>query len=308
MARPKKTGLDYFPFDVDFFDDEKIVAIAGEFGLKGEITAIKLLCAVYRNGYFIEWSEMLKMKMLRSLPGISTELLDQIVNRLVKWDFFDKGLFDSVRVLTSKGIQRRFLSISRKRLKMDKYPYWLFPAPETTPSGEFLPPEMRQVKDMENPQLSFPAPEMRVSAPETPLDRGFLPPEIPQSKVKKIKKYSTDVESKESPSSPSPYSLTLDEEISTLKCQSIWLDNLQALHHMDADRLKEKLDEFRMHCVAEGKEHHDGLTDAKQHFNNWLRIVAAKQDKNAENRQEPRNRRRGNLLRADEEKDYSGSF
>ena len=34
MARPRKTGLDYFPFDVDFFEDEKIVAIAGEFGLK----------------------------------------------------------------------------------------------------------------------------------------------------------------------------------------------------------------------------------------------------------------------------------
>lgn len=308
MARPKKTGLDYFPFDVDFFDDEKIVAIAGEFGLKGEIAAIKLLCAVYRNGYFIEWSEMLKMKMLRSLPGISPELLDQIVNRLVKWDFFDKGLFDSVRVLSSKGIQRRFLSIARKRMKMDKYPYWLFPAPETPCAGEFLPPEMEQEKGAENTLHSFPAPEMRVFAPETPLERGFLPPEMPQSKVKKIKKYSTDVESKESPSSPSPYSLTIEEEISTLKGDGIWLDTLQVLHHMNVDRLKEKLDEFRLHCAAEGLESHDDLKDAKQHFNNWLRIVAAKQDRNAENRQESRNRRRGNLLRADEEKDYSGSF
>ena len=45
MARPNKIGLDYFPLDVDIFEDEKISAISGEFGIKGEITVIKLLCA-----------------------------------------------------------------------------------------------------------------------------------------------------------------------------------------------------------------------------------------------------------------------
>lgn len=114
MARPIKHGLDYFPFDVDFFSDEKIVAISGEFGIKGEITAIKLLCAVYRNGYFIEWSEMLKFKMLKELPGVSAELLEQIIKRLVKWDFFDKALFDSASILTSRGIQRRYQAICSK--------------------------------------------------------------------------------------------------------------------------------------------------------------------------------------------------
>ena len=37
MARPNKIGLDYFPLDVDIFEDEKISAISGEFGIKGEI-------------------------------------------------------------------------------------------------------------------------------------------------------------------------------------------------------------------------------------------------------------------------------
>ena len=104
MARPTKKGLDYFPFDVDFFEDEKIAAISGEFGLKGEIVAVKLLCAIYRNGYFILWSDMLRLKILRDLPGVSPDLLDKIVNRLVRWEFFDKALFDSVGVLTSRGI------------------------------------------------------------------------------------------------------------------------------------------------------------------------------------------------------------
>lgn len=114
MARPVKQGLDYFPIDVDFFQDEKIAVIAGEFGLKGEIVIIKLLCAVYRNGYFVEWSEMLKYKLLKELPGVSADLLEQIVKRLVKWGFFDKTLFDSASILTSHGIQRRYQAISTK--------------------------------------------------------------------------------------------------------------------------------------------------------------------------------------------------
>ena len=83
MARPEKQGLDYFPFDIDFFEDEKTEAISGEFGIKGEIAIIKLLCAVYRNGYFIQWNEMLKMKLLKRLPGVSSDLLEQILQNIL---------------------------------------------------------------------------------------------------------------------------------------------------------------------------------------------------------------------------------
>lgn len=125
MARPNKIGLDYFPLDVDIFEDEKVSAISGEFGIKGEITVIKLLCAIYRNGYFILWNDLLKFKLLRSLPGISSELIESIVNRLVLWDFFDKTLFDSVKVLTSRGIQRRYFEASRRRKTEGELPYLL---------------------------------------------------------------------------------------------------------------------------------------------------------------------------------------
>ena len=131
MARPKKTGLDYFPFDVDFFNDEKIEAISGEFGIKGEIVAIKLLAAIYRNGYFIEWSEMLQMKMLKTLPSISKELLTEIVQRLVRWNFFDEGLFNSDNVLTSRGIQRRYFEAMKRNSLSDSLPFLIVSATET---------------------------------------------------------------------------------------------------------------------------------------------------------------------------------
>lgn len=132
MARPIKQGLTYFPFDVDFFNDEKIEAISGEFGIKGEIVAIKLLTAVYRNGYFIEWSEMLQMKMLKSLPSISKELLDQIISRLIRWEFFDENLFNSAQILTSKGIQKRYFEAMKRNKGREYLPYLLVSVAKTT--------------------------------------------------------------------------------------------------------------------------------------------------------------------------------
>ena len=63
MARPNKNGLDYFPLDVDFLEDEKMLAISGEFSVKGEIITLRLLCEIYRNGYFVEYSGLLKNKL-----------------------------------------------------------------------------------------------------------------------------------------------------------------------------------------------------------------------------------------------------
>lgn len=127
MARPIKEGLDYFPLDVDFHNDEKIEVIAGEFGVKGEAIAIRLLCAIYRQGYFIQWSEALKYKLAKR-TNLSSNLIEDVVTRLVKWDFFDKALFDSSQVLTSRGIQKRYKQITKKR-KFLPGEYWLLEFP-----------------------------------------------------------------------------------------------------------------------------------------------------------------------------------
>ena len=114
MARPNKIGLDYFPLDVDFFEDEKILAISGEFAVKGEIISLRILCEIYRNGYFVEYSELLKNKLAR-LGGLSGGLVDEVVSKLVKYGFFEESLFREFNILTSKGIQKRFIEASKRR-------------------------------------------------------------------------------------------------------------------------------------------------------------------------------------------------
>ena len=125
MARPKKQGLDYFPFDCDFFSDERMVAIAGKYGIEGEIVTVKLLCAIYRRGYYLEWNEMVKYKLLSQLPGVGASRLDEIVTRLVLWGFFDKALYDSDNVLTSKSIQEVYFEASKFRKLDGELPYLL---------------------------------------------------------------------------------------------------------------------------------------------------------------------------------------
>lgn len=82
-------------------------------GFIGELIVIKLLFAIYRQGYFIEWNRSSHIRLLKELPGVSAEMLDKVVSRLVEWDFFDKDLFNSAHVFTSFSIQQRYFKVKR---------------------------------------------------------------------------------------------------------------------------------------------------------------------------------------------------
>ena len=127
MARPNKNNIGTFPFDVDFFDNKIIVRINGEFGAKGIIIVVKLLCAVYEQGYFLKWSIDEQYLMKRYLSGISVELIDQVLQRLLKWGFFNNDLFKSDKILTSVEIQRNYFNAIKRRsiIHSNSFPYLL---------------------------------------------------------------------------------------------------------------------------------------------------------------------------------------
>lgn len=112
MARPVDSSLEYFSLDVDFFDDPKILMIEEQFGVKGGYVATRLLCMIYRNGYFIEWNDDMALVIAKRVGnGISHTCVIDIVNALVKRSFFDKTLFNRCAILTSRGIQKRWLKV-----------------------------------------------------------------------------------------------------------------------------------------------------------------------------------------------------
>ena len=116
MARTNKIGIDYFPFDVDFFQDDKIQLIEAEFGVKGGYIAIRLLCKIYREGYFYPWGadECLLFAKNVGAEGVTKGCIDEVVRGLVKRGFFDESVFDWFGVLTSAGIQRRYFEATKR--------------------------------------------------------------------------------------------------------------------------------------------------------------------------------------------------
>lgn len=129
MSGKQKKGLDYFPVDVDIFADEKVVSLEVTYGAKGISILFHLLCAVYRNGYFAEWDEKMRNKVVKETTGVTIGLVEQVVKDLVKWGMFDSTLFNSVNVLTSRGIQENYLSATKRRIqKKSELPHFLISA------------------------------------------------------------------------------------------------------------------------------------------------------------------------------------
>ncbi|MHC3386740.1 Lin1244/Lin1753 domain-containing protein [Lacticaseibacillus paracasei] len=135
MARPVKEGLDYFPFDVDFATNEKTEAITGEFGPKGVLIFIYLLAAIYRKGYYLEWTELAKNQLVNRVSGATGELVGLVVKRLTEYGTFNKDLFLSDNVLTSQRIQETFTDATKRRKSQKPTLYWINADNNSTSDG-----------------------------------------------------------------------------------------------------------------------------------------------------------------------------
>jgi len=115
MARPVKSGLDYFPMDIDFFSDEKIRHISAKFGTRGVVTILQIYCRIYRSGYFIEWNQdEARIFAKYESGGIPLKLLNDIISESLKRKIFDENLFTSFGILSSIGIQKRYYKATTK--------------------------------------------------------------------------------------------------------------------------------------------------------------------------------------------------
>lgn len=115
MARPVKEGLDYYPLNADFMSDIKVRRLIRSFGSKSIGIVIALLGMIYGDkGYYILLND--DVAFIISEQTLEDEdLVNQIINKLIEIEFFDKNLYEKHRVLTSKGIQKRFISATERR-------------------------------------------------------------------------------------------------------------------------------------------------------------------------------------------------
>lgn len=113
MARPQKCGVDYFPLDVVMNDAVRL--LEAEFGLTGFGILIKLYQRIYGDkGYFCAWNEEVAL-LFASECKVGCNVVSEVLKALFKRGILDQSLYEQYGVLTSEGIQRRYLEIVKRR-------------------------------------------------------------------------------------------------------------------------------------------------------------------------------------------------
>ncbi len=131
-GRQNKVGLDYFELDCQM--EEKVRLIQAEYGLKGFAVFVRLLQKIYgEHGYYCEWtqdSELLFMSE-NGLNSGSLQLLRDIVSACIRRNIFSERLFKEYGILTSYGVQKRYLKATAKREVIElKKEYLLISVPK----------------------------------------------------------------------------------------------------------------------------------------------------------------------------------
>ncbi|MBY0011471.1 Lin1244/Lin1753 domain-containing protein [Paenibacillus typhae] len=114
MARPIKEGLDYFPLDIDFDQDDKLVVPVNKFGMQGLGIIVKLMSEIYRTGYFYPWGER-EQYVFGNRINVDVNTINEVVNECLRWGFFHDTVYQKYHVLTSKGFQKRYIEASKRR-------------------------------------------------------------------------------------------------------------------------------------------------------------------------------------------------
>ena len=179
MPRQPKKGLAYFPKDVDYYDDDKIMDLLMEYGPLGQTIYDVILCYVYKNGYYLELPlDKLATLIVRIIGNRwikEKNLVLQVIHYCAEIGLFDKDLL-SQNVITSAGIQHRYSEVT-VRNKVNKEKYWLLENEKKSTaviSATFSPISVTET--------AISATEMNITATE-----------MQQSKVNKIKEKESKV-------------------------------------------------------------------------------------------------------------------
>lgn len=124
MPRPTKNGLAYFPFDVLFFEDDKIEDLLEEYGPLGVTIYTAILCLVYREGYYLASDLSDLARKVQKLVGgkwvKKRALVIQVIHYCVELGLIAPLTEQSI--ITSEAIQRRYAKAAiRSKTVIDRY-------------------------------------------------------------------------------------------------------------------------------------------------------------------------------------------
>lgn len=247
MARTIKKGLDYFPFDVDFFQDIRIRKLIKYQGGKAVTVYALLLCTIYKNGYYAEWDKELPF-IISEQSGYTEAYIQEVIDCCMNIGLLSKELFESAKVLTSKGIQERYRNICKASRRSGVIKEFnLLPTEEL----EAQPPNSQPPETNRNKKTpASPKKEAKPKPTPNPKTIPQPPVELPSS----------------APSVPPRYSASIDDEVAEMKRSPQWKESVCIRFNIDPEKVDFLLGDFALKC----NKQHTSLQDAKSHFCYWL--------------------------------------
>jgi len=170
-GRPPKQSIDYSGWAVDIFDsDPKIDKLMDAQGCVGFVIYFYLCQRAYgSNGYFYPWCYDDCATTARKVGGgAGAKSVEETVRYCLQIGLFEKRLFDGWNILTSRGIQKRFMQVALTRTNKSVISeYWLLKKEESAglnfcalnsnlsagntdydpPKSNYQPPKESKVKD-----------------------------------------------------------------------------------------------------------------------------------------------------------------
>ena len=266
MANRTKSGLDYFPLDVNFFSDIKCRKLLKKYGSDGITLYIYLLCRIYEDGYFIEMDEDLLFFTAESLK-FDEVLVKEMLNFMLKIGVFDEFSAKNNNILTSKSIQIRYseiAKIARRKKIVEKFS--LINVQDCTNNVQDCTNNVQDctnnVQDCTN-NVHFCNKEKESKLKEIKVKE--------KKSEKKVEMLTTQISENVFESKKNFY-VCIEQISQILNNDAYWLEVSAKSNQSTIEEIQIAIPKFILHLESSGVEL-KSVQDAKYHFNNWFRKI-----------------------------------
>jgi hypothetical protein len=119
MARTPKQGIQYFSHDVDMLGDKKIKLIKAKHKLLGYAIYLRLLEELYMDkGYYLVADDDFNI-LFADDNNLDYDVYMNVLNDCIKYELFDKNLYEKYGILTSLRVQKNYLEATVRRKSVE---------------------------------------------------------------------------------------------------------------------------------------------------------------------------------------------
>ncbi len=200
-------GINYFPVGVNFMEENAMEVIEAKYGIKGSAIVLKLMCKIYKEGYYIRWDkEQCLIFANKAGREVQAEEVKGIIKILFIKGILDENSYQENGILTSESIQKVWLEATKRRKReLSELPY-LMVKPEKEsgkPDNASTQQEIERPKPLKEGKVAVGTGDVAVSPGNVVHDVAVNAKNACNSGQSKVKK-SRAKENKELPPSAPP--------------------------------------------------------------------------------------------------------